>query len=103
MTLQIEAGKYYRTRDWRKVGPMNSRGLEYSVYWHKWECPNGFAYCDNGRLYSNGVVCNQDLIAEWTDEPARPAPLDLAALAAKHGIRITVTAGEMSMTFDGME
>ena len=99
MTLQIEAGKYYRTLDGRKVGPM--------VFYH--EVEDGFHwrpddYCE---WYSNtGVRQNPakpDLIAEWVDEPAQPAPLDIAALAAKHGIRITVTAGEMSMTFDGRE
>ena len=99
MTLQIEAGKYYRTRDGRKVGPM--------VFCGEWEdefpwCPErlGGCYSDTGVRQN---IFKPDLIAEWTDEPAQPAPLDLAALAKQHGIRITVAVGEMSMTFDGRE
>jgi len=67
MELQVEVGKYYRTRDGRKVGPME---LEldgdfmanhpdrhgFTVSWQ----PNGKRYkCDP----------NIDLIAEWTDTP----------------------------------
>ena len=63
MTLQIEAGKYYRTRDGRKVGPM-------------WEYAEGGFYAADGYavVWSERGQSNcpytPDIIAEWTDERA---------------------------------
>lgn len=70
--MKIEAGKYYRTRDGRKVGPMENVAI-------------GSAFTANSMLWSefgdfcgdvNGGICyqmksnpDQDLIAEWQDEP----------------------------------
>lgn len=67
--LKIEAGRFYKTRDGRKVGPMivlNPR------VWTFYEVSG------DGRLWqSNGTGSNQavgeDLIAEWIDEPAAKA------------------------------
>lgn len=62
--MKLEVGKYYKTRDGRKVGPLGGgRGA-----WHKFTCPL-FSYGDNGRLYSTGEQSPNDLIAEWTDAP----------------------------------
>lgn len=66
-SLRIEAGKYYKTRDGRKVGPM--RGPEYSHYWgdDAMRCGDE-SYSMDGRCYDFGIA-NEDLIAEWQDEP----------------------------------
>ncbi len=62
--LTIETGKFYRTRDGRKVGPItcNSFGVygspEHPNHWYE----NGLSFSDNKQLPT-------DLIAEWVDEP----------------------------------
>ena len=56
--MKIEEGKYYRTRDGRKVGPMRSA----------WT-PNGTQW-----WFKDGDKTKLDLIAEWTDEPEPPTP-----------------------------
>ncbi|WP_374833975.1 hypothetical protein [Paenochrobactrum pullorum] len=61
-TLTIEAGKYYRTRDGRKVGPMENVGLY-------WDAPDVDDSCyENGRQWQCEDTVH-DLIAEWVDEP----------------------------------
>ncbi|MDZ7905212.1 MAG: hypothetical protein U5N55_05120 [Cypionkella sp.] len=77
MTLTIENGKYYRTRDGRKVGPMSvpprrSDWGEIVIADCKLECvyigfPKGGRY---GTLYDHPL----DLIAEWTDTDKATAP-----------------------------
>jgi hypothetical protein len=104
VTLKIEAGKYYRTRDGRKVGPMARK-------WDDREHPWGFGrelscYTSYGERWKGGLGHEgDDLIAEWTDEPPTTDPelLDFAALAAQHGIKITVKNGEIEITYDGTE
>jgi len=77
--MKIEAGKYYRTRDGRKVGP-----VEFSEYGRPWATAPGF---DKTHWYTQwsaksdfagraSIYCEHpdDLIAEWTDEPAEPKP-----------------------------
>ena len=101
MTLQIEAGKYYRTRDGRKVGPMWPDDSFSGIAFIEKEL-DGRGWWPDGTIAGNNDTC-ETIIAEWVDEPSQPEPLDLAALAKQHGIRITVAVGEMSMTFDGRE
>lgn len=65
MSIKLEAGKYYRTRDGRKVGPMrNDSGL--SLY--QWDCNHTSQFYDDFGRADDGS--EYDLIAEWTDEPA---------------------------------
>ena len=72
--MKIEAGKYYRTRDGRKVGSMaympEGRHSEFP-----WVDPEGNAWKVNGQfsLFDDGESVH-DIIAEWTDEPAAPKP-----------------------------
>lgn len=100
--LKIEAGKYYKTRDGRKVGPMY---VINDPYW-PWACSD-FSYRDDGTWDADMEQDEQDLIEEWQDEPAsdvtpEPTEIDtLAALAKKHGICITVITGEVSIKYDG--
>lgn len=68
--MKIEVGKYYKTRDGQKVGPM------YSFSNHAETCRTLYAdvddearafYIDGGKRRFMGNV--GDLIAEWVDEP----------------------------------
>ena len=72
-TLTIEPGKYYRTRDGRKVGPMREVG-----YKSKWpyEDDDCFTYALDGSFSAfDGEAHDRDLIAEWTDETTRDPEL----------------------------
>lgn len=64
--MQIENGKYYRTRDGRKVGPMVADG---SKFWMNGK--NALTdpeWSDDGtNFYPFSEECD-DLIAEWADE-----------------------------------
>jgi len=93
-SLTITAGKFYRTRDGRKVGPMILCGNYWSAE-NASGTPGDFtadgtsAYCgilprdENRRIH--------DIIAEWVDEPA-VAPVavanDNAASAAKPKFKV---------------
>lgn len=74
--MKIEEGKFYRTRDGRKVGPM--RGLtdrELSTYTSRWVWMDGSrlitAPWDDAGTFSPYRESKEDLIAEWTDGPVR--------------------------------
>lgn len=81
--LKIEAGKYYRTRDGRKVGPMeawcfggwHSDRAEHPLNWGVW--------FDDGTAKYAGAKDSPDLIAEWIDEPVKvAAPVAKPAIVA---------------------
>lgn len=68
-TLTIEAGKYYKTRDGRKIGPMKK--------WHLggWVVAEGGGFAGglwdiNGAAWFDNSNDSPALIAEWVDEPA---------------------------------
>lgn len=63
-TLTIEAGRYYKTRDGRKVGPMRSDAKGW-LYTHIDGIARSFRV-DGGKHQSDS---NLDLVAEW-QEPA---------------------------------
>ena len=74
MTLQIEAGKYYKTRDGRKVGPVIPTPNDAWPFWCNYELTR------TGKIYFRWNGASQDgedvydsdldLIAEWTDTPS---------------------------------
>ena len=70
-TLKIEAGKFYKTRDGRKVGPMVR--WSYSAE-HPWEQQGGSSvFTKGGDIWRDDGTSEYDvppLIAEWIDEPA---------------------------------
>ena len=95
MTLEIEVGKFYRTRDGRKVGPME-RNEKYSISGaHAFKAPDlpdspyvAEFYAD-GRLFATGKD-RGDLIAEWDEargvlSPARKHFTDLTAIDCPFG------------------
>lgn len=64
--LHIEAGKFYKTRDGRKVGPMEKRNPYGGKY--IWQHDNGRRiYKADGTNYEPG---SNDLIAEWASSCA---------------------------------
>lgn len=63
--MKIEEGKYYRTRDGLKVGPMKPSGDE---DW-PWIVEEGDGHCWANNGSSVADIDSPDLIAEWTDEP----------------------------------
>jgi hypothetical protein len=65
-TLRIEAGKFYKTRDGRKVGPYHHA---FSDIWRVGE-DHSTAVFEDGTTNRNGRKTDADLVAEWTDEPA---------------------------------
>jgi hypothetical protein len=84
--MKIEEGKYYKTRDGRKVGPMSvppkdttwssivkSDTIVYGV-------PKG--WCDGGRYNAYGGVDDLDIIEEWHDECGHPFCADTCGSSA---------------------
>lgn len=66
--MKIEAGKYYKTRDGRKVGPVREQnGYLTTDRWH---------YAENGECCYKGISGNEkhpefDLISDWQEGPIR--------------------------------
>lgn len=82
LALQIEAGKYYRTRDGRKVGPMEKWALG---GWHVAEGSfSGGLWKSDGTAWYNGSSDSPDLIAEWVDEPiTETTPIKSPSIVAR--------------------
>jgi hypothetical protein len=78
--MKIEAGKYYLTRDGRKVGPMNYKWSDIvefngNVWWR-----------DDGSVYKRKET-PRDLVAEWTEESIKwsdMTPAQKGALLLAH-------------------
>ena len=84
--MQIEAGKYYRTRDGRKVGPMRRDG---GTRWTRWGA-DGWEYAalDNGMLYAGGGATlnhTDDLVAEWVDAQQQDTPAKVDTTTLRDG------------------
>jgi hypothetical protein len=104
--LQLEKGKFYRTRDGRKVGPMVYDG---SLDYFNFDDGSKTGWQIDGRIaWSKN---DGDIISEWTDEEQKsymyhnpddaPSLPEYAQLASEHAIKITVTIGEIVIEYDG--
>lgn len=79
--LTIQAGRYYRTRDGRKVGPMREAACEerwtdyagrksaFIADTYNNDGTGGYYASDGTWLASDDEYNHHDLVAEWTDEP----------------------------------
>ena len=68
--MKIENGKFYRTRDGQKMGPMNVPPKD--KHWSDLviaDC-HAMGWCEGGAYYK-GEIGDLDLIAEWSDAPAK--------------------------------
>lgn len=63
--MWIEEGKYYRTRDGRKVGPANV------AYGGRFEFSGPHTHCHGADGKYFGHDRGLDLVAEWTEGPIR--------------------------------
>lgn len=92
-TLKIEAGRFYKTRDGRKVGPMVR--WSYSVE-HPWEQQGGSSvFTKGGDIWRDDGTSEYDvppLVAEWIDEPVAKPSNDNAQPRFKVGDRVVLTA-----------
>jgi hypothetical protein len=66
--MKIEAGKYYRTRDGRKVGPMVRTASK--VKNRAWDDGSNVGWTEHGAEF-NTMLSRNDIIAEWTEGPVR--------------------------------
>lgn len=82
MTVQIEEGKFYQTRNGAKVGPATHRGT--SIY--PWLVPEDDgtlrSYCADGRYDTVATASRWDIIQEWRTEGATPVVEDLQSTEA---------------------
>lgn len=63
--MQIEAGKYYRTRDGRKAGPAKLHSETYGF----WDLGQEYEVCHEADgTYLDGGNNPSDLIAEWVED-----------------------------------
>lgn len=75
--LTIVAGRYYKTRDGRRVGPMVRNISDGGNAEYYWSAPMGqlgsygTCWCKEGAYYKDGEQHNNDIIAEWPDEPEK--------------------------------
>ena len=74
--LKIEAGKYYRTRDGRKVGPLMARNNDSYAFAADIAGDIGIRIFQKDGVHGSRWIGNKpnlDLIAEWVDEPVKAA------------------------------
>ncbi len=67
MSLKLEVGKYYRTRDGHKAGPLRAGGQPGEVSAYCFNCPTlKLSFLDTGRYHEMFPTHDNDLVAEWT-------------------------------------
>jgi hypothetical protein len=92
--MKIEAGKFYRTRDGRKVGPMEvSRDATYP--WKARANDGWRSFTGSGLFLLHAYPSALDLIAEWVDpapEPAKAGLPDVMGFLDEYSAKIMVEA-----------
>jgi hypothetical protein len=101
-TIKIEAGKFYKTRDGRKVGPVRLKAAHGSD--GPYRIDGLWNYLENGLVgsISNGDH-KDDLIAEWIDEPVAKPSNDNAKPKFKVGDRVKRFRGNNPVSKVGHE
>ncbi len=96
--MQLEAGKYYKTRDGRKVGPMVKKWTG-EPDGDEWGYEGSSAcYDKQGIRWVGAYEPESDLIAEWTDEPAQAALTAIDHL--RKAAELFLAAGNDKAAFD---
>ena len=67
--LKIKEGKFYRTRDGRKVGPMEVNDDDYRHTYPFYF--GGISYTPEGSVSTANIEYECDIIAEWPEGPVR--------------------------------
>lgn len=87
MTITIEEGKFYRTRDGRKVGPAetfsNKRGYlkrDINGLKAKFMIENQGSYTADGTWLTSRGADDEDLVAEWVDDTHAAASVEGAPI-----------------------
>lgn len=83
--LKIEAGKFYRTRDGRKVGNIHK---DFGYWFGNVVGESGTRAFEPDGKHGNEHIPNNpdlDLIAEWQDTPAAPVAAQIDAIAEEYG------------------
>ncbi|EYR81804.1 hypothetical protein SHLA_4c000950 [Shinella sp. DD12] len=81
-TLKIEAGRYYKTRDGRKVGPMVRAENWLAGFYDSARLITGQRWEGDGS-FIEGQISNLDLVAEWQETTNVGAQVD--TLAEEYG------------------
>lgn len=95
--MHLEVGKYYKTRDGRKVkvvevGAGDVIRVDHGGIMKLWHYKDGTCNVGDG---------SDDLISEWKDEPVEIA--NMAEQAANYEICITVSVGDVTVIYDGRD
>lgn len=100
--MQLEVGKYCKTRDGGKVGPMRRTALSTFSFRHdidNWYTE--FGYHETGYTYRN--IPGMDIVSEWVDDVRHDKDLAPYEIAAQYKIIVTVTIGDITITYDGRD
>lgn len=107
--MKIEVGKFYRTRDGQKVGPV--RKLDLDINCVKFEYKNNTYYCwaENGREYRNEYMRTRpshdfnkpyDLVALWEDLSAVKEVTRKEIVPGRYGVVDIVKSKDGGFLFD---
>lgn len=72
MTIKIKEGKFYKTSDGRKVGPMYGR--TYGGFYDRSKTITHQAWNEDGSFFSPNCPSDFDLVSEWVDKVTWPQP-----------------------------
>lgn len=72
--MKLEVGKFYRTRDGQKVGPIKSRRDKVYPFHGRLDDTVSPSFTKDGYYWRSELESPDDLIAEWVDEPAASQP-----------------------------
>lgn len=100
--MQIEEGKFYRTRDGQKEGPIQRASPNNANGGFPWKNGKGLWFSDDGLAEAGDDGARRpgsDLIAEWTDapEPAKAGLPDTMKFVdvSKDAIEVCVAYGKV--------
>lgn len=79
--MKLQVGKYYRTRDGRKAGPLTRLMSAETFYYNLSGGGQGCCYANTGLIFADGRTHGTDLVAEWS--PSAPKETAPAAVEMK--------------------